>query len=58
MEAAKAAGAKCIGFAGLEHNRQDLSAADLVINHFNEITLALKSGQQLSEILHLHDRKS
>lgn len=58
IEAAKAAGAKCIGFAGFAHSRQDLSGADMVINRFNEITLPLKSGQQLVEIFSSNARKN
>jgi HAD superfamily hydrolase (TIGR01509 family) len=37
IQAAKAAGMRCIGFAGLPHNRQDLSGADIVIKDFSEI---------------------
>jgi HAD superfamily hydrolase (TIGR01509 family) len=36
--AANAAGMKSIGFAGLPHNKQDLSGADAVISDFAEVT--------------------
>lgn len=49
VEAAKAAGMKCIGFAGLPHNKQDLSGADRIITHFDEITTFMKTGGNLSE---------
>ncbi len=34
--AAKSAGMKCIGFAGMSHNKSDLSEADLVIKDFSD----------------------
>lgn len=38
VAAAKAAGMRCIGYAGLPHNRQDLSRADIIIKDFSEVT--------------------
>ncbi len=38
IEAAKAAGMKVVGFAGLPHNKEDLSEADKIIYSFNELT--------------------
>ena len=38
ITAAKAASMKCIGFAGLPYNKQDLSSADIIIKDFSEIT--------------------
>lgn len=34
--ATKSAGMKCIGFAGMSHNKSDLSKADLVIKNFSD----------------------
>ena len=41
ITAVKSAGMWCVGYAGLPHNKQDLSGADLVISHFNEINSRL-----------------
>jgi len=38
VQAAKAAGMICIGYAGSDHNTDDLSEADIIINDFTEIT--------------------
>ncbi|MDO8486989.1 MAG: HAD family phosphatase [Candidatus Curtissbacteria bacterium] len=38
INAAKAAGMKCIGFAGLPYNKQDLEKADIIIRDFKEIS--------------------
>ncbi len=38
IKAAKAAGMKCIGFAGLTYNKQNLKQADIVIKNFQEVT--------------------
>ncbi len=38
VKAGKAAGMTVIGFAGLPHNKQDLSEADKIIYSFNELT--------------------
>jgi beta-phosphoglucomutase len=37
VKAAKAAGIYCVGYNSIHSKLQDLSAADVVINHFNEI---------------------
>ena len=37
VEAARAAGMKCIAFQGFPPSRQDVSKADLVISHFSQI---------------------
>ena len=39
--AAKAAGARCIGFVNPDSGDQDLSAADVLIHHFSELTNVL-----------------
>lgn len=41
--AAKAAGMKCIAYAGSDHNTDDLSAADLIIKDFSALTKSLKN---------------
>jgi len=40
VEAAKAAGMKVIGFAGLPHNKQDLSKTDRIIKSFDELEMS------------------
>lgn len=42
VQAAKAAGMKCIAYAGSEHNTDDLSEADAVIKDFAALTKSLK----------------
>jgi HAD superfamily hydrolase (TIGR01509 family) len=37
VKAAKAAGIYCVGYNSVHSKLQDLSAADVIINHFNEI---------------------
>jgi beta-phosphoglucomutase len=37
VKAAKAAGIYCVGYNSIHSKSQDLSAADVIINHFNEI---------------------
>jgi beta-phosphoglucomutase len=37
VKAAKAAGIYCVGYNSIHSKLQDLSAADVIINHFNEI---------------------
>jgi HAD superfamily hydrolase (TIGR01509 family) len=37
IKAAKAAGILCIGYNSFHSEAQDLSAADLIVNHFNEL---------------------
>ncbi len=37
VKAAKAAGIYCVGYNSIHSKLQDLSAADVVINHFNEL---------------------
>ena len=44
IKAGKAAGMKVIGFAGLVHNKQDLSQADKVIKSFDELDELFDSG--------------
>lgn len=38
VKSAKAAGMKVIGFAGLAHNKENLSQADMIIYSYNEIS--------------------
>ena len=42
--AAKAAGMKVIGYKGADHNKQDLSKADKIINSFKNITPSVLKG--------------
>lgn len=37
VQAAKAAGIYCVGYNSIHSKLQDLSAADVIINHFNEL---------------------
>jgi beta-phosphoglucomutase len=37
VKAAKAAGIYCVGYNSIHSKLQDLSAADMIINHFNEL---------------------
>jgi HAD superfamily hydrolase (TIGR01509 family) len=37
VKAAKKAGMKCVGFAGLKHNKQNLSSADLIVNAYSDV---------------------
>lgn len=39
VEAAKAAGMKCIGFSNPNSGKQDLSRADLIISNYKDIGL-------------------
>ncbi len=50
VRAAKAAGMKCLGFAGLPHNDQDLSEADVIIKDFHRIADFVKSGGRLLDL--------
>lgn len=50
VRAAKAAGMKCLGFAGLPHNDQDLSEADVIIKDFHQIADFVKSGGRLLDL--------
>lgn len=43
VRAAKAAGMKCIAYAGSEHNTDDLSEADVTIKDFGALTKSLKN---------------
>lgn len=43
VRAAKAAGMKCIAYAGSDHNSDDLSEADLVVKDFKALTRSLKN---------------
>ncbi len=47
VKAANAANMKCIGFSGLPHNHEDLSAADLIVTSFNELADTVKIKGQL-----------
>lgn len=47
--AAKAAGMLCLGFNGLAHNHEDLSAADATFSDFQELTEFVKQGHKLSD---------
>jgi beta-phosphoglucomutase-like phosphatase (HAD superfamily) len=42
--AAKAAGIYCVGYNSIHSKLQDLSKADTVINHFNELDYTIISG--------------
>ena len=44
MKAAKGAGIFCVGYRSENSEGQDLSEANLIINHFNELS-ALKISQ-------------
>ncbi|MDZ7963480.1 MAG: HAD family phosphatase [Nostoc sp. DedSLP03] len=37
IKAAKKAGMKCVGFAGLKHNKQNLSSADLIVSAYSDV---------------------
>ena len=37
VKAAKKAGMKCVGFAGLKHNKQNLSSADLIVSAYSDL---------------------
>jgi HAD superfamily hydrolase (TIGR01509 family) len=50
VRAAKAAGMKCLGFAGLPHNKQDLSEADVIINDFHKLASFVDEGGRLIEL--------
>jgi beta-phosphoglucomutase family hydrolase len=50
VRAAKAAGMKCLGFAGLPHNDQDLSEADLIITDFHRLANYVKDGGRLLDL--------
>jgi len=50
VQAAKAAGMKCLGFAGLPHNDQDLSEADLIITDFHKLAQYVKDGGRLLDL--------
>lgn len=50
VRAAKAAGMKCLGFAGLPHNDQDLSEADLIITDFHRLAKYVKDGGRLLDL--------
>lgn len=45
VHAAKAAGMRCIGYKNLNSGHQNLSAADVIIEHFNELDVNAFSGQ-------------
>lgn len=45
VTAAKAAGMKCIAYAGSDHNTDNLLAADLVVKDFVRLVSALKPGK-------------
>lgn len=44
VQAAKAAGMKCIAYSGSIHNSDDLSDADLIVKDFTALAKALKPG--------------
>ncbi len=50
VRAAKAAGMKCLGFAGLPHNDQDLSEADVIIKDFHKLARFVNGGGRLIEL--------
>jgi beta-phosphoglucomutase-like phosphatase (HAD superfamily) len=41
VKAAKAAGILCVGYNSIHSEAQDLSKADVIINHFNELDFDL-----------------
>jgi beta-phosphoglucomutase-like phosphatase (HAD superfamily) len=43
--AAKAANMRCIGYAGSDHNDDDLSQADVIIKDFKSLTKSLAAGE-------------
>ena len=45
IKAAKKAGMKCVTFAGLKHNKQNFSSADLIVNAYSDVNF--RSLQQL-----------
>lgn len=45
IKATKKVGMKCVAFAGLKHNKQNLSSADLIVNAYSDVNLC--SLQQL-----------
>lgn len=47
VEAAKAGGMKCLGFAGLPHNHEDLSRADVIVTDFINLAEYVKQGGKL-----------
>lgn len=49
ISAAKTAGMLCLGFGGLAHNHEDLSAADTTFSNFHELADFVKQGNRLSE---------
>jgi HAD superfamily hydrolase (TIGR01509 family) len=44
VRAAKAAGMKCIAYAGSPHNTDDVSEADIILKDFRALTNSLKHG--------------
>jgi HAD superfamily hydrolase (TIGR01509 family) len=50
VRAAKAAGMKCLGFAGAEGTDQDLSEADVVITDFHKLAEYVKDGGRLLDL--------
>ena len=45
VRAAKAAGMKCIAYAGSDHNMDDLSAADMIVDDFHVLVEELRTGR-------------
>ncbi|HVV66501.1 MAG TPA: HAD family phosphatase [Candidatus Saccharimonadales bacterium] len=45
VQAAKAAGMKCIAYAGSDHNTDDVSGADTIIKDFTALTRSLQGHQ-------------
>ncbi|MDB5167599.1 MAG: phosphatase [Candidatus Saccharibacteria bacterium] len=50
VRAAKSAGMKCIGFAGMPENDQDLSEADVIIADFYKVANFVKDGGRLLDL--------
>ena len=50
VRAAKAAGIKCLGFAGLPHNDEDLSEADVIIKDFHQLAHFVEAGGRLLDL--------
>ena len=50
VKAAKAAKMFCIGFAGLPHNKEDLSEADVIVTDFDVLTKHIKMGRRFRDL--------
>jgi HAD superfamily hydrolase (TIGR01509 family) len=50
VRAAKSAGMKCLGFAGLPYSKEDLSEADTIVTDFHKLADFVKNGGQLLDL--------